>query len=59
MSRYQFRPDKVEFPPVPEHPYQQALRGEPCHPPDGLTERARAEWVRKWEAGDQQRRERQ
>ena len=55
MSRYEFKPSKVEFPAVEEHPFQIGLRGEPCRPPDGLTERVRAEWVRKWGNGDRER----
>ena len=55
MSRYQFQPSKVEFPPVEEHPFQQALRGLPCDPPADLSPRGRAEWERKWRNGDRER----
>ena len=55
MGRYPFKPDRVEFHPVPEHPYQRGLRGEPCDPPADLTPRARAEWERKWNNGNRER----
>ena len=55
MSRYPFKPDRVEFQPVPEHPYQIGLRGEPCDPPADLSPRGRAEWERKWRNGDRER----
>ena len=58
MARYSFKPSVVEFDPVPDHPFQIGLRGEPCEPPEGLTHRAWSDWVRKWRNGDQERTER-
>ena len=55
LSRYHSEPTRLEYPPVADHPYQIGLRGEPFDPPADLSPRARAEWTRKWEAGDQAR----
>ena len=55
ISRYHSEPVRLEYPPVPDHPFQIGLRGEPCVPPEGLSVRAEGEWVRKWRNGDQAR----
>ena len=54
-ARYPFKPVRVEHAPVPEHPYQVGLRGEPCVPPEGLSGRVDADWRRKWRNGAKQR----